>query len=234
MVGMEVVEASVNLLAALAQDGEGTEATTESTLVSVRNVAQSLQGFITALGILLAGLWALYVFVLGRNFAPNMQLQFDLKQVSSLADGKAAVVTVKVRNIGQTHVRRGACSVGYITATTPQPNRAELKQLEALEISQLDPIDPTFSGIVWKPQLFKASIGFEPGEEAMEEIVVDLGQVPIFKVIGLFVVTPSTVRIMISKLMRRKVSVPAYPYGAIFDIRSKVKQEARDSEEAPQ
>lgn len=82
-------------------------------LINLRTYAQIIRDLVTALGILFAGGFSFYTFILGRTFAPNVQMQFALKQVINSADGKVAVVSVKVKNTGQTDVRTERCSIWY-------------------------------------------------------------------------------------------------------------------------
>lgn len=145
-------------------------------LSDLKTWVEIVQGLVTTLGVLVAGIWSFYVFVLGRSFAPNIQIRFDLKQVVDLANGKAAVVSVKIKNIGQTRIRKKGC---YIATTSVANSQLNLPELSRLDVS-LD-----FSHAKVYP-IFDEHTAFEPAEEATEDALFVLGKSPTFKVGVLF------------------------------------------------
>jgi hypothetical protein len=45
------------------------------------SVVQVAQGLVTTLAVLIGGIWAFYIFILGRTFSASVQIQLELKQV---------------------------------------------------------------------------------------------------------------------------------------------------------
>lgn len=193
----------------------------------------------TALGILIAGGFSFYTFVLGRTFAPNVQMQFALKQVINSADGKVALVSVKVKNSGRTDVRKEDCLFYHNLAPGNPPGSLALAELERLNANDVDPLAPGM-----KPKnMFDDLEGLEPGEEKAEEFVVYLGQSVVFKVFGSFRTRPKLARIRIwwrnlGEKFRRprdgKIGkVRAYSSGEIFDIREFAKEDQPETDVEP-
>jgi len=93
------------VLGTLTQELQGAGVPAGTTLLEqIRAAAQSFQGVMTGLGIMVGGLWAFWTFVLGRSFAGNIRIWFELKNILHLPEGKVAVVSVKAKNIGRTQV----------------------------------------------------------------------------------------------------------------------------------
>jgi hypothetical protein len=133
-----------------------------------------LQAAVTTVGILAAGIWSFFTFVVGRTFAPNMQITFDLKQVVDLQDRKAAIVSVKIKNIGRTRVRKKRCYIA--TASVTDGSRAG----DMPEFSRLDESLDFSAAKVYR--VFDAHSTLEPAEEATEDALFALGPSPTFKV----------------------------------------------------
>ncbi len=146
-------------------------------LSDLKTWVEIVQGIVTALGVIVAGIWSFYVFVLGRGFAPNIQIQFELKQVVDLLDGKGAIVLVKIKNIGRTRIRKDACFIA--TALVPKDQR------DLPELGRID-VPLKFSEAKVYP-VFDTHTSFEPNEEATEDVLFALGKSPTFKVGVIFV-----------------------------------------------
>lgn len=140
----------------------------------VKTYVEIIQGLVTTIGIIAAGIWSFFTFVLGRSFAPNMQITFDLKQVVDLKDGKAAIVSVKIKNIGRTRVRKRRCYIAT-TSITDGSNAGDMP-----EFSRLDESLDFSTAKVYR--VFDAHSTLEPAEEATEDALFALGQSPTFKV----------------------------------------------------
>lgn len=195
----------------------------EEQLADLRTWAQISRDLVTALGILVAGGFSYYTFVLGRSFAPNVQMQFALKQVIDSADGKVAVVSVKVKNTGRTDVRTERCLICYKAIAQSPPSFSALVELEGLSTG----VDPLTPGVKWK-DMFADLAGLEPGEEDAEQFVVALGGSVVFKVAGNLQMRPRFARARIwwrrfgdrfGRSRGVRIKVRTANSGEIFDIR---------------
>ena len=156
---------------------------------SLQAQLEILQSVATTLGILVAGVWAFYVFFIGRTFAPSLQLDVSLKRVLSLAehqDNRAAIISIMVQNTGRTRVRKAVCFVGVMEVMDPQSRAPSLdsSQFASQNLLRLDdPFDPT-SAIV--DTIFLDQVLFEPGEKATEDILLYLADKTLLKVAVIF------------------------------------------------
>jgi hypothetical protein len=148
-------------------------------LDDVKTCVEIVQGIMTSMGILAAGIWSFYTFVLGRSFAPNVQISFEMKQVVNLASAKGAVVSVTIRNVGKTKVRKKNCWIAATPISTDIPRLPALSRIDdALEFGLgKAKVYPIFTEHTW----------LEPGEEAMDEVLFALGGSSTFKVSAIFV-----------------------------------------------
>jgi hypothetical protein len=138
---------------------EGTQYKDVETLVKIG------QGLVTTLGILVAGTWALYTFVLGRSFAANVQIQFEPVHLIELMNNKVAVVSVNAKNIGRTRVEVTEVWFSVAALTDEELNKEPLTQI------------PTKLGKGRRTyQMFTELLALEPEEEKAEDIVFALGQ----------------------------------------------------------
>jgi hypothetical protein len=138
---------------------DGTQFKDVETLVNIS------QGLVTTLGILVAGTWALYTFVLGRSFAANVQIQFEPVHIIELASNKVAVVSVKAKNIGRTRVDVTEVWFSVAAVTDEELNKEPLTQI------------PTTVGKGRRTyQVFTELLALEPEEEKAEVIAFALGQ----------------------------------------------------------
>ncbi len=142
-----------------------------------------VQGILTSVGIVGAGIWSLFVFGLGRNFAPNIKFQFAVKQIISFQDAQAAILSLGIKNIGRTRVKKEACTLVVISITPT-------KLKDQNDVREFRRIDPTISEIISqlprRLDIFSDHDAFEPSEEAIEDILLELGESPILKVVVTF------------------------------------------------
>lgn len=195
--------------------------------------AQVTRDFVTALGIVITVGLSYYTFVLGRSFAPNVQLQFALKQVIDSADGKVAVVSVKAKNSGRTDVRTERCVTWYKLVAQNPPSFSALVELERLSATRIDPLT------VKSKDMFEDLAGLEPGEENAEEFVIHLGQSVVFKVAGFIQMRPRFLRVR--RWWRRfgtefgqprgvRINLRTVSSGRIFDIRRFAKEDQSETD----
>lgn len=140
--------------------------------------AEIAQAVITSLGILVAGAWSFYVFVLGRSTAPNIQIHFEVKRTTKLEQFPMVVVSTTVKNVGRTRAQKEDC---WITAA---PITAKI---ESSHLSRLDtPLQFSLSHAkVYS--IFDDHAWLEPGEEAKEDVMFVVSESPMFKVGVIFI-----------------------------------------------
>jgi hypothetical protein len=123
-------------------------------------VVEVVQGLLASLAILVGGVWAFYVFVLGRAHSASVQIQLRFKQVMSRGNGgevidNRAVISIRLKNAGRTRVDKRRCKIGIEPITEKQ-----MRGQQALQ-----PITNTMSPLEarWYP-VFETLIGLEPRE----------------------------------------------------------------------
>jgi hypothetical protein len=194
----------MELLGILTQVSSGGVPPAPTTLEQIGDIAQITQGFVTAIAALVAGIWVLYVYVLGRSYAPSVQFGFTVKRVLNTTKGNAAILQVRLINRGTAQVRRRTVSLAYRAVLGNPIDRTELEQQERLGeiIVESDPLDPRLQGVRWISELFKPLVGLEPGEVAIEEVIIPLGDAELFKVVAVFEARPGKLRTLASKYSR--------------------------------
>jgi hypothetical protein len=140
----------------------------------IKTWVEIVQGIATTVGIVAAGIWSFFTFVLGRSFAPNMQITFELKQVVDLKQRQAAIVLVKIKNIGKTRVRKKRCYIA--TALVADSGSGS----DIPELTRLDESLDFSTARVYR--IFDAHATLEPDEGASEDVLFALGESPAFKV----------------------------------------------------
>jgi hypothetical protein len=146
------------------------------------DVVGVLKDLATLLAILLGAAWAFYVFVLGRSFTTSVRIELQVKGLVNRAntngtEAKDTVISVKLRNAGQTRVdRRDRCLISFEPITNRQLQNS----------GTLRPITNSFSSAQRSYELFEHLIGLEPNEEAEADVLVPVGDNPAIKVQVLF------------------------------------------------
>ena len=132
-------------------------------LSSVKDWVEILQGALTTLAIVFAGLWALYVFFLGRSTTASVRIEFELKQLLGLEKGgQIAVITAKFTNVGRTHVRKDICRFGIWPLTSTRLRS---------DLSHLRPVDSSPDILyqqVW--EILEGLTALEPNEEVTQDV----------------------------------------------------------------
>src|SRR5215211_7116651 len=132
-------------------------------LSSAKDWVEILQGTVTTLAILLAGLWALYVFFLGRSTTASVRIEFELKDLLDLGkEGRIAVITAKFTNVGRTHVDKDICrfSVWPLTSTRLRP---DLSLLRSIDVSP-----DVLHQQTW--EILEGLTALEPNEEVTQDV----------------------------------------------------------------
>jgi hypothetical protein len=76
------------------------------------SVVQVIEGFLTTLAILVGGIWVFYVFILGRSHSASVRIQLKAKQSIIRENEEYPVISVNLKNVGQTHVDKRLCTIG--------------------------------------------------------------------------------------------------------------------------
>lgn len=123
------------------------------------------QDLVTIAGITLAGVWSVYLFALGRSFAPNVKLEVELKQVLKLTTGYGVVISVKAQNIGRTRVKKESCQITLAPVLQIE--------VEGQPLTRLDPPLPELmKQFPRQYEVFHEHASLEPDETATEDILV--------------------------------------------------------------
>jgi hypothetical protein len=129
-------------------------------LVTAVDVAQSV---VTTAGILVAGVWAFYVFVLGRSFSANVHMQFDLERVIDSPTARVAVLAVRAKNIGRTRVHKR--SVHVVPIAEDELDQPPLALIPGkLDMTRMK-----------RYSIFEDLAALEPDEEVTEDVMLSLG-----------------------------------------------------------
>jgi hypothetical protein len=161
-----------------AQDQKAPTSSSSATLNIVQKVAQSAQSFLTALGIIVGGVWAFYTFVLGRTIAGTVQIQIEPKSFIRKQNKHAAVVSVTIKNIGRTLLTKEYIEI-QIVPVTEENLRLQRPAMRLMHAS----LDPSISrtsppsGYPRSIRLFEDRTGrLEPGEEVSEDVILMFGE----------------------------------------------------------
>ena len=141
----------------------------------VETIVNVIVGIVTCIGILSAGIWTFYVYVLGRSWAPNIRLCANLKHVRNVGNMRTATVTVGMRNNGGTQAKDVKCWVSLLPITI-----SKSQQLSDLERIDLPVEENVATANVYN--VFAGNTGLEPGEEVSEDVVLALTTSEAFKI----------------------------------------------------
>jgi len=124
-----------------------------------------IQSFITILSIIIVGIWSFYNFVLGRSFAPNIQIEYTLKKIIQIEDTKIAILNIVAENIGKSHVNKKNC---YISITPLTFLQSELRDFVKINSQEYHGNTKTYP-------IFRDHVALEPNEKATEDIIFVVG-----------------------------------------------------------
>lgn len=131
-------------------------------LVTAVDVAQSV---VTTAGILVAGVWAFYVFVLGRSFSANVHMQFDLERVIDSPTARVAVLVVRAKNIGRTRVHKRSVHIHVVPIAEDELDQPPLALIPGkLDMTRMK-----------RYSIFEDLAALEPDEEVTEDVMLSLG-----------------------------------------------------------
>ena len=141
-----------------------------------------VEGVVTSIGILAAGIWSFYVFVLGRSFAPNVQIRFRMRHPVDTTDRAGVIVSITIKNVGKTRVKKEDCWVALVPIALALSKNSAPATLTRID-SPLE-FDLSKAKVY---SIFTDHTWLEPDEEATEDVLITLGKSPVFKVAGVFI-----------------------------------------------
>jgi hypothetical protein len=141
-------------------------------LDGLKDWVQIAQGLATIAAILIAGVWAYYVFAVGRSATAQVQIGCHLKQVIASPDGEILCISVTLTNTGRTRVDGLSCEIIAAPVTNYAEDRAGFAFLEPLPVSVLD-AGELGSDFAWG-KMFKETVGLEPNEAVAEDILLSI------------------------------------------------------------
>jgi hypothetical protein len=129
------------------------------------NTVDVVQGLVTTAGILVAGVWAFYVFVLGRSFSANVHMTFDLERVIESPTARVAVLAVKAKNIGRTRVHKRSVHIHVVPIAEDELDQPPLALIPGkLNMTRMK-----------RYPIFEDLAALEPDEEVTEDVMLSLG-----------------------------------------------------------
>lgn len=139
------------------------------TIDDLKKLFEIIQAITTSLGIILAGIWSLWLFVFSRSFAGSLTINLSLKQMTKINDLPVAIIRVHIKNIGRTRIKKGYCLITAKPIDKPFPS----ENIYAIGTKALD--------YTQSQKIFESLIEVEPNEEVVEEIALAIGQLSFFK-----------------------------------------------------
>ncbi|MUH01550.1 hypothetical protein F7734_58555 [Scytonema sp. UIC 10036] len=140
-------------------------------LSDVKTSIEIIQGIVTSIGIILAGIWSLWLFVFSRSFAGTLIINISFKRQIIIDNVPVAIVEVKVKNLGRTRVKKEyfILSINEMESPFSATRPYLLKTKERSDFSK-------------SYFIFDNLIEIEPNEEFQDEIPIVLNNVKNFQV----------------------------------------------------
>jgi hypothetical protein len=170
-----MTDLTLSALALIQQSKEGAEL--PFWLSMTQTWSEIIRNTLLALAALVGAIWALYVFVLGRNTTANVQIDYAMKDVLALVDDeKLAVVTVKLKNTGRTQVFKVNKTKGTQTFTKGYGCTVTITPIVVLSPAGVEPYQIPLSSIdernrpyTRKWRILENLNDLQPDEEAVED-----------------------------------------------------------------
>lgn len=137
-------------------------------LKDVKTIVEIIQSVITTLGILIAGVWSYFIFIVARSHAVNIRIELLPKFSFVTANNHFIVLRVQVQNVGQTKVNNKGCFIAIeelplnpsSNSSSKYPYRAD----SPFDINRLN------TSKVY--QVLTRQAYLEPSEQVSEDIVL--------------------------------------------------------------
>lgn len=131
-------------------------------------------------GLLIGALWLFYVFVLGRSYAPNILTHVALKQIITLGEYQTVILLeFAAKNEGKTAVNKKSCDLRLVQVETITRNG----KLPEIKFQRLDPpLNKIMFDCPTSILVFNEHKSWEPGEQATDEVLIDIGAIRTFKI----------------------------------------------------
>ena len=138
----------------------------------LKDWVQIAQGLATIAAILIAGVWAYYVFAVGRSATAQVQVGCHLKQVIARPNDKILCISVTLTNTGRTRVDELSCKITVVPIADSSDDRGHLAFMELLPERVLNEGIPG-SDLAWG-KMFIATVALEPNEVVAEDILLSV------------------------------------------------------------
>jgi len=137
------------------------------TLEQLKTLIDIMSGVVTTIAILIGGIWTFFIFVIGRNHSPNIQLTIQCSPITN--EGRNAVLlTITAKNIGQTLVIKERCYLFIVPISQPlRGDELLASRIDPLQKDMLSQYPPTF-------EIFSNTQSLNPHEYVDENILLDL------------------------------------------------------------
>ena len=140
------------------------------TLDQFKLITDILQNTLASIGIVIAGIWTLWTFVLNRTYSGQLTITISNVNNVQLDSSSITILHVKIKNIGHTRITKGKCRlvIDPIDCTV-LPD----------ELSSLLPVPPDYTN---SNLIFKTLETIEPNEEVDEEIAMVINSIRMYRV----------------------------------------------------
>jgi hypothetical protein len=146
------------------------------------------QAWLTAVGVVIAGAWAFYIFFLGRSYIGVVSVLIEPKGLMTSGGKTGAVVSVTIKNVGRTRVGK---VVARMRAAPLTKDQLELSMGNPSMMPASVPITNAELGTLLfskhATELGEAVDALEPEQETSEEVVIILGDAQVARVEAVFI-----------------------------------------------
>ena len=148
------------------------------------DISDIVNNVTSSIGVLVAGIWVFYTFILGRSFSANIKIESEIKQVVKISASNDVqfIVRIALQNIGKTKVEKEECFVYLVPALMSSRNNGSFGVIQR--------VDPSFKKIMLlnpeKFEILENNDWLEPGEEVTDEVLLQTNA-EIIKMVVIFI-----------------------------------------------
>ena len=141
------------------------------TLNEIKTIVEIVQGIISTIAIIIAGIWSYFIFVLGRGHAINVKLELIPQYQFQSGDSSFIVMRVLVENIGRTKAGKEGCYIALEEISISETSKLPTRSDKSFNLNN----SKVFS-------VFENHQYLEPSEKLHEDIIISFNPNKLFKV----------------------------------------------------
>jgi hypothetical protein len=142
-------------------------------LADIKTWVDIVQGTLTALAILSAGFWSFYIFILGRAFTVDAQIEIKHTVIHTKDLRRQVLIDITARNTGRTAIKKLTCTMTLNPIELSSPH----KEQQPFRFRRIDPsVKDMLSAPATQIDIFQEQLYLEPHEEAKEAVLIELGE----------------------------------------------------------